>query len=79
MRALAYLVLLLTIVWMLFLAASSTIALVVVPVLEGTDRGIFSSAARTLLGLVVFVAWVVGWQRLTEFWLYRILLRKRQQ
>ncbi|MDW8062845.1 MAG: hypothetical protein RMI43_01585 [Candidatus Caldarchaeum sp.] len=73
------LVVLLTLVWALFLIATSFIAFVVLPVIEGSDRGVISSVARTVAGFVVFAGWVVGWQKLTEFWLYRILLKGERE
>lgn len=75
-RNLVYMVLLLTIVWLMFLAASSIVATVVLPVLEGSDQNIFFSVARTVTGVVVFAIWLVVWQKLAEFWLYRILFRR---
>ncbi|MEM0440815.1 MAG: hypothetical protein QXF45_04750 [Candidatus Caldarchaeum sp.] len=75
-RNLIYLVLLLTIVWLMFLAASSIVGIVILPVLEGSDRNVFLSMARTIVGIGVFVVWVVFWHKIADFWLYKVLLRR---
>jgi len=75
-RNLIYLVWLLTIVWLMFLAASSIVGIVILPVLEGSDRNVFLSMARTIVGIGVFVVWVVFWHNIADFWLYKVLLRR---
>ncbi|BAJ49887.1 hypothetical protein CSUB_C0018 [Candidatus Caldarchaeum subterraneum] len=68
---------LVTVVWLLFLAASSSIAYIVLAVLDGSAASVAVSVARTVAGVVVFLVWVVGWHRLTVFWLHRVLLGEK--
>jgi hypothetical protein len=68
---------LMTVVWLLFLAASSSIAYFVLAVLDGSAGSVAVSVARTVVGVVVFLVWIVGWHRLTVFWLYRVLLGEK--
>ncbi|MEM0349267.1 MAG: hypothetical protein QXD24_03695 [Candidatus Caldarchaeum sp.] len=76
-RALPKMLVLVTVVWLLFLVASSSIAYIVFAVLDGSSTSVLVSAARTVVGVAVFIVWVVGWHRLTVFWLYRVLLGEK--
>ncbi len=71
---LAAMIILLTIVWGLFLAASIflTIFLFQDTIIEKILKPI--SILRVLAGVVVFLAWIYTWKKLTEFLLYNILL-----
>ncbi|MDJ0270033.1 MAG: hypothetical protein NXY59_05755 [Aigarchaeota archaeon] len=69
------LIILLTIIWALFLGVSVILS-VLITLPEGQVAGdMFMSAARVFVGLFAFAVWVFVWERLTEFWLYRIMLR----
>ncbi len=69
------LLILLTIIWALFLGVSVILSVLITPP-EGQVAGdTFMSVARVLVGLFAFAVWVFAWERLTEFWLYKIMLR----
>ncbi len=73
--ALLHVAILLTVVWLMFLLASSSIALVVKPMLEAQSPPLMS-VARTLVGLAIFGLWIFAWGKITEKWLFKILLRR---
>jgi len=74
-RNLIAVIVLLTIVWGLFLAVSIflTVLLFQDAIIEKILRPI--SLIRVLIGVGAFLAWVYVWKKLTEFLLYKILLR----
>lgn len=67
--------LLITAVWLMFLLASSSITLLIAPVI-GREFSVLVSVARTLAGIAIFGIWVYAWEKTAEFWLYRILLKE---
>ncbi|MEM1942785.1 MAG: hypothetical protein QXO30_03830 [Candidatus Caldarchaeum sp.] len=69
---------LVSVIWLMFLAASSLITLIIMPVVD-MQSSTTMSAARTLAGMAVFGLWVYGWQKTAEFWLYKILLRADEE
>ncbi|MEM4303239.1 MAG: hypothetical protein QW470_02065 [Candidatus Caldarchaeum sp.] len=75
-RAFKNLIVLLTVVWLLFLLATSSIALLVRPVLDMQTPSTLLSVARTLAGLAVFGLWVFSWHKIAEYWLCKIMLRR---
>ncbi|MCD6341326.1 MAG: hypothetical protein J7L83_00485 [Thaumarchaeota archaeon] len=42
--------------------------------LEYSQRNLFLSVVRVLIGVSIAGAWVVAWYKLTKIWLYKILL-----
>ncbi|MEM1950319.1 MAG: hypothetical protein QXY50_07660 [Candidatus Caldarchaeum sp.] len=75
-RAFKHLVGLLTVVWLLFLLAASSIAFLVKPVLDMQSSSTLVSVVRTLAGMAVFGLWVYIWHKIAEIWLYKILLKR---
>ncbi|MEM2095946.1 MAG: hypothetical protein QXX19_06995 [Candidatus Caldarchaeum sp.] len=69
---------LVSIIWLMFLAASSLITLIIMPVVD-MQSSTMMSAARTLAGMAVFGLWVYGWQKTAEFWFNKILLRADEE
>jgi len=77
MRITLYVIVLVTVVWVLFLAASATISFLVLPVINNEVSSAAVSIVRVILGVAVFGLWVYVWQRIAELWLYRVLARRR--
>jgi len=77
MRITLYVMVLVTVVWVLFLAASATISFLVLPVINNEVSSAAVSIVRVILGVAVFGLWVYVWQRIAELWLYRVLARRR--
>lgn len=67
-----------TIIWITFLVVSYFIAITIFYTLEYPQTTISMSILRVAIGLAVAGGWVIAWYKLTKFWLYRILLSKKE-
>ena len=65
---------LMLIVWATFLLVSYIISVTIFYTLEYSQRNLFLSVVRVLIGVSIAGAWVVAWYKLTKIWLYKILL-----
>jgi len=72
------LIALLTIVWGLFLTASVVLSLLLVPLITFPFGSLGVAILRVGAGAVAFALWVFVWEKLTEFWLYHIMMGERK-
>jgi len=69
---------LLTIVWALFIIISIILSILLFsPDITTAPIGPIS-IIRIVSGTTAFILWVYAWKKLTEIWLYKILLRRRK-
>ncbi|MCS7132819.1 MAG: hypothetical protein NZ918_03785 [Aigarchaeota archaeon] len=67
-----------TVIWATFLVVSYLIAITIFYTLEYPQMMSSMSILRVIVGLVIAGGWVTAWYKLTRFWLYRILMGKKE-
>lgn len=76
MRNLALMILLITIIWISFVAVLAVIGFIILPTISGVYKNLLASIMRVVTSLLLFVVWLAWWAALAYYWFYRVLARR---
>ena len=68
-------ILLITIIWVSFVAVLAVIGFIVLPMISGVYENLMASIMRVVASLLLFVVWLAWWAALAYYWFYKILAR----
>ncbi len=68
-------ILLITIIWVSFVAVLAVIGFIVLPMISGVYENLVASIMRVVASLLLFVVWLAWWAALAYYWFYKILAR----
>ena len=78
LRNILVILILLIVVWATFLLVSYIISVMIFYTLEFPENVVIG-ATRVIIGFFIAGAWILGWYKLTRFWLYGILLSRKRE
>jgi len=76
MKTLILMMLLITIIWMSFVAVLAAISFIVLPTISGVYENLAASLMRVAASLMLFVVWLAWWAALAYYWFYKVLARR---
>ncbi|MEM1517512.1 MAG: hypothetical protein QXI27_00530 [Nitrososphaerota archaeon] len=78
MRTLFFTILLISIIWVSFIAVLAVIGFIVLPIISGVYENLMASIMRVAASLLLFGLWLAWWAALAYYWFYRVLTRREK-